>query len=157
MFAMANYTVDGKRIYPTLKVAKDALEKQISKKVTSMTECEMYAKFRSEIEEMYAPLVLKECDEVIKLNYDHQEVGLLCVKDKYIQGLYILPEHRRKGYGRKAILDYIKEYGMLKDLTILNTNDKAKAFWNSLFELEVIKDNSIDTYYKIKTLKGGTK
>ena len=32
MFAMVNYTVDGKRIYPTLKAAKDALEKQIPKK-----------------------------------------------------------------------------------------------------------------------------
>ncbi len=145
------------KIMPTLSVTKEVLEQQLSKNITPMTECEMYAKFRSEIEEMYAPLVLKECDEVIKLNYDNQEVGLLCVKDKYIQGLYILPEHRRKGYGRKAILDYIKKYGMLKDLTILNTNDKAKAFWNNLFELEVIKDNSIDTYYKIKALKGGTK
>ena len=118
-----------------------------------MTECEMYAKFRAEIEAMYAPLVLKECDEVIKIKYDNQEVGLLCVKDKYIQGLYILPEHRRKGYGKKAILDYIKQYGMLKDLTILNTNYKALAFWNDLFELEVIKANSIDTYYKIKGVK----
>ena len=119
-----------------------------------MTECEMYVKFRIEIEEMYAPLVLKECDEVIKIINDNQEVGLLCVKDKYIQGLYILPEHRRKGYGKKAILDYIKKYGMLKDLTILNTNETAKAFWNSLFDLEVIKANSIDTYYKIIKLKG---
>ena len=32
MFAMANHTVDGKRIYPTLKAAKEALEKQIPKK-----------------------------------------------------------------------------------------------------------------------------
>ena len=32
MFAMANHTVDGKRIYPTLKAAKDVLEKQIPKK-----------------------------------------------------------------------------------------------------------------------------
>lgn len=119
-----------------------------------MTECEMYVKFRIEIEEMYAPLVLKECDEVIKIINDNQEVGLLCVKDKYIQGLYILPEHRRKGYGKKAILDYIKKYGMLKDLTILNTNETAKNFWNNLFELEVIKKNSIDTYYKIIKLKG---
>lgn len=32
MFAMANHTVDGKRIFPTLKVAKEAVEKQIPKK-----------------------------------------------------------------------------------------------------------------------------
>lgn len=122
-----------------------------------MTNCELYTKFRTEIEEMYAPYVLKECNEVIKINYDNKEVGLLCVKDKYIQGLYILPEYRKKGYGRKAILNYIKEYGMLKDLTILNTNYIALKFWNSLFELEVIEANSIDTYYKIKKLKGDNK
>ena len=32
MFAMANHTVDGKRIFPTLKAAKEALKKQIPKK-----------------------------------------------------------------------------------------------------------------------------
>ncbi len=32
MFAMANHTVDGKRIYPTLKVAKEAVEKQMPKR-----------------------------------------------------------------------------------------------------------------------------
>ena len=118
-----------------------------------MIECELYVKFRMEIEELYAPYVLNECDEVIKVMNDNQIVGLLCVKDKYIQGLYILPEHRRKGYGKKAILDYIKEYGMLKDLTIHNANYRAIGFWSSVFELEVIKANSIDTHYKIKGLK----
>ena len=33
MFAMANHTVDGKRIFPTLKAAKEALEKQMPKKI----------------------------------------------------------------------------------------------------------------------------
>lgn len=32
MFGMFNHKVDGKRIFPTLKVAKEALEKQIPKK-----------------------------------------------------------------------------------------------------------------------------
>lgn len=32
MFAFPNVVVDGKRIYPTLKAAKEALEKQIPKK-----------------------------------------------------------------------------------------------------------------------------
>lgn len=118
-----------------------------------MTACELYIKFRMEIETMYAPYVLAECDEVIRIEDNGSVVGLLCVKDKYIQGLYILPEHRRKGYGRKAIYDYIDNYGMLTDLTILNTNIVAKEFWESIFELEPIKENSIDTYYKIKALK----
>ena len=32
MFAMANHTVDGEKIFPTLKAAKEALEKQMPKK-----------------------------------------------------------------------------------------------------------------------------
>ena len=32
MFAMANHTVDGERIFPTLKAAKEALKKQMPKK-----------------------------------------------------------------------------------------------------------------------------
>ena len=118
-----------------------------------MTDIEMYVEFRNEIEQMYAPHILNECDEVIEIMNNTQKVGLLCVKDKYIQGLYILPEYRRKGYGKKAILDYISKYGMLKDLTILNTNNVALSFWNSLFNLEVEKANSIDTYYRILSLK----
>lgn len=75
------------------------------------------------------------------------------VKDKYIIGLYIRPEYRRMGFGRQAILDYINKYGMLKDLTILNSNKVALEFWNSLFYLEPIDENPIDTYYEIIGLK----
>lgn len=113
----------------------------------------MYTKFRAEIDAMYSPLVLDECDGVIEIMHNTQQIGLLCVKDKYIQGLYILPEYRRMGFGRKAVLNYIEEYGTPKDLTILNTNYDAINFWNSIFELEILKANSIDTYYKIKATK----
>ena len=64
----------------------------------------MYTKFRAEIDAMYSPLVINECDEVVEIMHNTQQIGLLCVKDKYIQGLYILPEYRKKGHGRKAIL-----------------------------------------------------
>ncbi len=117
-----------------------------------MTDIDFYVQFRLEIERMYAPYVLNEC-ETIRIEDEKTEIGILLIKDKYVVGLYILPEYRRKGYGRKAILDYVSKYGMLKDLTILNSNETAKSFWNDLFELEVIKENSIDTYYSIKSLK----
>lgn len=111
--------------------------------------------FRTEIEAMYALHIFKSCDEVISIKENNEEIGLLLVKDKYIQSFYIKPEYRRKGYGKKAILDYIKQYGMLTDLTILNTNYTALDFWNSIFVLEPIDVNPIDTYYKIVSLKDG--
>lgn len=113
----------------------------------------MYMDFRNEIESMYAPHIFKDCDEIISIKENNQEIGLLLLKDKYIQSFYIKPEYRRKGYGRKAILNYVKEYGMIKDLTILNTNYPAIHFWNSIFDLRPIKDNGIDTYYEILSLK----
>ena len=118
-----------------------------------MTDCEMYVKFRTEIDSMYAPEVLKQC-QVIRIADGKTEIGMMCVNDGYIDCLYILPEHRKQGHGRKAVLAYIKKHGMLRDLHILNTNPIAKAFWESIFELEVIEANSIDTYYKITALKG---
>jgi hypothetical protein len=35
----------------------------------------------------------------------------------------------------------------------LNNNKTALSFWNSIFNLKVEKANSIDTYYKILSLK----
>ena len=113
----------------------------------------MYMDFRNEIESMYAPHIFKDCTEIISIKENNQEIGLLLLKDKYIQSFYIKPEYRRKGYGRKAILNYIKEYGMPKDLTILNTNYVALDFWYSIFVLKPINVNSIDTYYEIISLK----
>lgn len=119
-----------------------------------MTDCEMYVKFRTEIESMYAPHILKQC-KVIRIAARGAVIGMLCVNDGYIDCLYILPEYRKQGHGRKAVLEYIKKYGMLRDLHILHANSIAKAFWESIFELEPIEQNDIDTYYKIKALKGG--
>lgn len=116
-----------------------------------MTDCEMYSRFRAEIDSMYAPHILKEC-EVIRIADGKTEIGIMCINDGYIDCLYVLPEHRKKGYGRKTVLSYIEKNGMLRDLHILNTNHIAKAFWESLFILEPIEANSIDTYYKIKSL-----
>ena len=113
----------------------------------------MYVDFRTEIESMYAPHIFKDCTEVISIKENNEEIGLLLVKDKYIQSFYIKPEYRRKGYGKKAILDYINQYGMPTDLTILNTNYPALDFWNNIFILEPIDVNPIDTYYKIISLK----
>lgn len=121
-----------------------------------MTDCEMYTMFRTEIDSMYAPQVLKQC-QVIRIADGDTEIGMMCVKDGYIDCLYVLPEHRKKGYGRKTVLAYIKRYGMLRDLHILNTNPVAKAFWESIFDLEPIEIDSIDTYYRIKALKPGVR
>ena len=117
------------------------------------TNINMYIKFRTEIEEMYAPYVLNQCDVIEIFNEKNKKIGILCVDDKYIDGLYILPEYRNKGYATKAVMDYIKKYGTPEDLTILNTNTPALNFWTSIFDLTPIENNGIDTYYCINGLK----
>lgn len=121
-----------------------------------MTDCEMYTKFRTEIDSMCAPQILKQCN-VVRIADGDTEIGMMCVKDGYIDCLYVLPEHRKQGHGRKTVQAYIKRYGMLRDLHILNTNPVAKAFWESIFDLEPVEINSIDTYYRIKAVKPGVR
>lgn len=128
---------------------------EIESKSIELTDGEMYVKFRTEIDSMYAPKIMELCEVVRIEDEENKTIGMMCINDKYIDCLYILPNHRRKGYGKRAVIKYIKEKGMLNDLHILNTNIPALNFWNSIFDLKAESINDIDTYYKIAGMKAG--
>lgn len=117
----------------------------------------MYNDFRIEIEKICTPEILKQVT-TIKLIKDDKDVGILCYIPQngyiYIDALYIIPEYRRKGVGKGAVLNWYEDF---KDdeirLHIVNTNYPALSFWHSVFELEAIENNSIDTLYRIKGAK----
>lgn len=117
-----------------------------------MTNCEMYKKFRAEIDEMAIPLLLDTL-KVIRITDGEAEIGLLCMENDYIDCLYILPEYRRQGRGKRAIGEYIKKYGMPKTLHIVNSNTTALAFWDSIFKLVPIEVTPTDTFYRILGIK----
>lgn len=116
----------------------------------------LYTKFRQELDQKWIPEVLKRVD-IIPIGKD-AKIGMMCVADQtpffvYIDCLYIRPEHRRKGYARKAVLEWYEKQTAVVRLHIINTNEPALRFWNKLFELEVIEENDIDTLYCIKKVK----
>lgn len=85
--------------------------------------------------------------------YEGEVVGFLMVIDKYIEGIYVEPEYRRKGLARKAILDYIKEGNDVEKLHIVKSNKVADRFWNSIFELHEIDRNRCDFLYCVGKVK----
>ena len=118
-----------------------------------MTTKEMFHKFRYEIDEYAFPLI-EDMSEVLIAEENGKQVGFLMVcKDGYIDSLWVHPEHRRKGIGRKLVMDYVHEHGLPDRLHIVNTNRKAKAFWRSVFDLSVYMKDEVDTLYTIVGLK----
>ena len=117
----------------------------------------LYNAFRVEIEKICTPEILKQLT-TIKLIKDDIDVGILSFirQDEwiYIDALYVIPEYRKKGVGKNAVLNWYDEY---KDeeirLHIVHKNAPAQKFWKSIFELEEIESSFLDTLYRIKKLK----
>ena len=111
---------------------------------------ELYTDFRKELDKMAIPLIYNELKIIQPIMAEGKTVGVICGATDYIDCVYIMPEYRRKGLARKAVLDFVKgnlHYGIR--LHIINTNKVALKFWNSLFVLKYIGSNSVDTLYEI--------
>lgn len=125
------------------------------------TQEQMYLEFRKEIDEICVPEILK-CVTTIPIKNGGKQVGIFCYALQpghyYIDCLYVEPEHRRKGLAKNAVLffyEYVKskEYFIQEiRLHIINENKAAYAFWKSIFELEIIEQNFVDTLYRVKCL-----
>ena len=116
-------------------------------------EVELYLMFREELDKICVPEILKiNHPKLIKRN--DEVVGLFCASPDYIDCIYILPEHRRKGIAKETVLEHWREnkdYDMR--LHIINKNRPALRFWNSIFNLVEIGSNDIDTLYRIMSEK----
>ena len=117
----------------------------------------LYLDFRAELDRICVPEILKVV-ETIPITHENKTVGLFCVAYsehwKYIDCIYIQPEHRRKGIGAAVVKGWYKAN---KDceirLHIINNNKPALEFWSNVFELQVMEENSIDTLYRVKGCK----
>ena len=117
----------------------------------------IYLKFRAELDRICVPEILKVV-ESIPIEFENKAIGLFCVANceywKYIDCIYIQPEHRRKHIGA----DFVKHwYEKNKDceirLHIINNNKPALEFWSSIFHLQAMDGNDIDTLYRVKECK----
>ena len=111
-----------------------------------------YALFRRELDRYCIPLILN-ISEISPIFHEGRQVGFLSVVGDYLDGLFILPEYRRMGLGKKAVLEWIEAHGMPRTLHIVNSNLGAKRFWEELFELAVVDENEVDTLYSIVALR----
>lgn len=113
------------------------------------TEINLYLEFRKELDKICAPEILKLSQpKLIKEN--GEVVGLFCASADYIDCIYILPEHRRKGIARKTVIKHWKENKNYEiRLYIIRKNEPALKFWNNIFELELVGENDIDYLYRI--------
>ena len=122
---------------------------------------EMYFAFRNTMDCYCFPLI-KEwatkqegCITLYDENVDKSKrkpVGFLIVIDGYVDGIYVMPEHRRKGIAKKAVMDYLKSGGVITRLHIIRTNTPALNFWKSIFVLEPENDCPVDVLYNVVKL-----
>ena len=119
-----------------------------------MTE-KLYLDFRKEIDKICVPEILQVVN-TLPIWYDRKQVGMLCYVENaegftYIDCLYIVPEYRRKGLAKHTVNEFLETH---KDreirLHIINRNRVAYDFWTSLFELEEIEGNFVDTLYRVR-------
>ena len=119
---------------------------------------DLYLQFRKELDKLCVPVIVdKVLKSIIPIQYDGKVVGMVGGFTDYIDCLYVLPEYRRKGLAKRAVLDFVKgnlHYGIR--LHIINNNEPAKAFWNSIFELKEIGSNEVDTLYEIVRVRSDT-
>ena len=109
-----------------------------------MTELELYLLFRQELDKICVPEIMKLV-QTIPIKHEEKLVGILCATPNYIDCVYVLPEYRRIGLAKKAVIDFYKESeGNEIRLYIINKNKPAFGFWNGLFKLEEIKRDKID-------------
>lgn len=116
-------------------------------------EREMYFRFRNEIDSYVLPILIENGAIFKRIEVRKQLVGYLMVIDGYIDGLFVSPGYRRQGLGKKAVMEYIQDYGLPKSLHIVNTNKVAKKFWHSIFNMRMLEKNEIDTLWEIEGLK----
>ncbi len=116
-------------------------------------ERELYFRFRNEIDSYVLPILIENGAIFKRIEVRKQLVGYLMVIDGYIDGLFVSPGYRREGLGKKAVMEYIQDYGLPKSLHIVNTNKVAKKFWHSIFKMRMLEKNEIDTLWEIEGLK----
>lgn len=116
----------------------------------------MYMAFRKTIDEYFFPLIkrwAKEQGGYLVLKDEGEPVGFLIVVDGYVDGIYVKPEHRRKGIARKAVIDYINNGGVIERLHVVRSNKTALKFWKSIFVMTVVGSSPVDVLYGVQRVK----
>lgn len=123
----------------------------------------LFHEFREGLDDLQLPTLVDMAAEsgVARLLIrEGKAVGFFMVIDGYIEGIYVQPEHRRKGIARDAVLEYWREKEFtippiqpIRTLHVIKANKEARKFWFSIFDMHKIDENPVDTLYEIDGLK----
>ena len=118
---------------------------------------ELYLAFRQELDKMWVPVILDNLECIEYIQYDGKIVGMVAGEIGYIDCVYVLPEYRRKGLAKMAVLEWYARYGSPStQLHIIHENKTALKFWHSLFKLKMLETNITDALYEIICRKDST-
>lgn len=113
----------------------------------------LYLRFRQELDRMCVKSILGMC-ETAPIFSGGKIVGILCTCDNYIDCIYVLPEYRKRGLAKRAVIGFYERNGRhTLRLHIINNNSVALEFWNSIFNLRKIGHSPIDSLYETDGLK----
>jgi len=118
----------------------------------------LYLEFRAELDKICVPAIVRTLDFIEHIKYEGQIVGFIGGNSGYIDSLYVMPRHRRKGLAKRAVLDWYRKYARPYEnvrLHIITDNAPAQAFWRSIFELHKIGGDEVDELYEIIREKEG--
>ncbi len=91
----------------------------------------------------YVPQALKEIPHlVIAENENQLPVGFMGIADQHLEMLFISPEERGKGVGKKLLEYGIKNYS-INDLAVNEQNPLAKGFYEHM-GFEIYKRTEVD-------------
>ena len=117
-----------------------------------MNDLDMFVNFRRELDVLAFPLI-KDISDYREIKYNDKVVGFLMVEHGYVDSIYVEPMYRKQGLARKAVMDYLAEGKIIGHLHIINTNDTAYKFWNSVLSLVPEETNHVDTLYRVISVK----
>lgn len=153
--------VDNFPVRITLKDVKQIIREQPAVNIGSTSNAlsvkSLFLDCMREVEAYYVDDLLKQLDSY-QIYTDGKLVGILLTQPHYIHSVYVLPEYRRQGLAKEAVITwYLNRGDQYVDIPVkLDVVDKNKAavdFWHCIFDLHVEELDSVSHRYTVIGLK----
>ncbi len=94
------------------------------------------------IKEKFLPDALKNISHLVIAKEEGKAIGFMGIEEQKLEMLFVLPEKRGKGIGKKLLEYGIKNYS-INELTVNEQNPQAKGFYEHL-GFKVYKREEVD-------------
>ncbi len=125
------------RTEPLISTLLDVWEKSVRATHTFLPESEVL-----NIKEKFLPDALKNISHLIIVKDENSSVAFMGIENQKLEMLFVTPEKRGKGIGKKLIEYGIKNFS-INELTVNEQNPQAKGFYEHL-GFKVYKCSELD-------------